>query len=300
MIGGSQPTLQRPASAVLWLLPPLFLAGSVLFSSLIHQGRSTEVGAGAPDGRRGVFLLEVSRHPAFAFGFRNVLGDLVWLQAVQVAGSRKLTLEDYDRLSLLLQTVVNFDPRFAVPYLLGGMILGDSPGHVKDALEILQRGWKTHPDDWRFPFYIGYTRYFSLGDPVEGARMLEAAARIPGSPPYLPLLAARMYSEGRVPETALAFLEGMVRQETDPSRLEILHRRIREVIVERDIQALEKAVAAYRSRTGNLPERLSDLVRGGVIREVPKEPHGGEYLLSQDGSVASDRVAERLKVFRKQ
>ena len=259
-----------------------------------------DVRAGVPDVRRGILLLEVSRHPVFAFGFRNFLGDLVWLQAVQVAGSRKMTPADYDRLSLLLQTVGNFDPRFAVPYLLGGIMLGDSPGHVKDALEILQRGWTTHPDDWRFPFYIGYTRYFSLGDPLEGARALEDAARIPGSPPYLPLLAARMYSEGRVPETALAFLTGMVRQETDPARLEILQRRIREVIVERDIQALEIAVTAYRNRRGILPAALTDLVREGLIREIPPEPHGGTYVLARDGTVSSTRVKTRLKVFRKQ
>lgn len=297
MIGSSQPAWRRPASVVLWLLPPLLIAGSMGFSSRILRERSPE--AGAADLPRGVLLLEISRHPAFAFGFRNVLGDLVWLQAVQVSGSRKLTAVDYDRLSLLLRTVGNFDPRFAVPYLLGGILLADSPAHVRDAMEILQRGWDTHRDDWRFPFYLGYTRYFAVGDPVEGARALEAASGIPGSPPYLPLLAARMYSEGRAPETALAFLEGMVRQETDPSRLEILHRRIREVIVERDLQALERAVAAYRGGTGALPERLSDLVRGGWIRTLPEEPNGGSYLLSPDGTVRSDRVATRLKVFRK-
>ena len=31
-------------------------------------------------------LLAVSRRPEFAFGFRNVLADVAWLQAVQVAG----------------------------------------------------------------------------------------------------------------------------------------------------------------------------------------------------------------------
>lgn len=290
----------RGAAIVLWVLPALFLLVSAHLSSRILQERSSFARTVEGHPPSDSLLFEVSRNPAFAFGFRNFLGDLAWLSAVQVAGSRRMAPGEYDRLYVLIRTVANFDGRFIVPYLLGGMVLSDSPAHVPEALDILDRGAKSHPTDWRFPFYIGYTRYFSLGDPLEGARALEVAAGIPGSPPYLPLLAARMYSEGRAPETALAFLAGMVRQETDPTRLEILQGRIREVIVERDIQALEKAVRAYRARTGTIPDRLSELVRAGLIREVPEEPHGGAYILAPDGTVKSNRVPTRLKVFRKQ
>lgn len=289
----------RGAAGVLWIIPALCLLASANLSSRILEERSTAVPGGRSGGAGESLFLEISKHTEFSFGFRNLLGDLAWLSAVQVAGARTMVPADYDRLHLLLKAVGNFDPRFVVPYLMGGMVLGMSPGHVRDAIDTLQRGMDTHPDDWRFPFYIGYTRYFSLGDPLDGARALEAAARIPGSPPYLPLLAARMYTEGRAPETALAFLEGMIRQETDPTRLSILQGRIREVIVERDIRALEKAVASYREEAGSLPERLTDLVRAGRIRKIPEEPHGGVYLLSPDGTVRSDRVTTRLKVFRK-
>lgn len=298
--GKTNPAARAASPAVLWVLPALLLAASALLSSRILQERSVSAKALRMHAPRESLLLEVSRNPAFAFGFRNVLGDLAWLSAVQVAGSRRMTPEHYDRLYVHLQTATNFDPRFVVPYILGGMVLGDSPGHVREALDILDRGARNHPADWRFPFYIGYTRYFSLGDPLEGAKALEEAARLPESPPYLPLLAARMFAEGRAPETALAFLGRMVREETDPARLEILNRRIGEVIVEQDIQALERAVAAYKDATGDLPRALSELVRAGLLRSIPEEPHGGRYLLSPDGSVASDRVTARLKVFRKQ
>jgi tetratricopeptide (TPR) repeat protein len=242
----------------------------------------------------------MSRHPAFSFGFRNLFADLSWLGAVQVAGTRKLTPNDYDRLALMIQTVVRFDPKFKVPYLLGGVILGDSRAHVQEALKILDQGRANHPDDWRFPFYTGYLHYFSLGDPVEGGKALESASKIDGSPPYLPLLATRMLSEGRKPETALRFLTEMVRQENDPARLEVLRRRIHEVVAERDMQLLESAVEAYHKKMGRLPRELSDLVREGMIDRLPEEPHGGRYLLSPDGQIRSTLVQQRLKVFRKQ
>jgi len=242
----------------------------------------------------------VSRRPALSFGFRNLLGDIAWLEAVQVAGNRKMARDDYDHLSDLLSTVIRFDPRFVVPYLLGGIVLGNSPDHAGAALDLLARGGKQFPKEWLFPFYTGYIQYFSLGNPEEGGMALLRAARIPGSPEYFPLLASRMLSEGHRPSTALAFLQEMTQRETDPRRRASLEERIRQVEVERDLQLLEGAIAEYRSRFGGPPGALSDLVRNGVLGRIPEEPYGGRYLLSPDGRVWSDRAPrERLKVLRK-
>jgi hypothetical protein len=283
-----------------WTAVLLLFACSAFISSRIVDGRPTPAAQAArKTAARGNLLAEISRRPSFAFGFRNFLADMIWLKAVQVSGGRRMSRSDYDELYSLLDTAVNFDPKFKIPYYLGGLILGDSPHHAGEAISTLNRGWRKYPEEWRFPFYIGYIRYFSLGDPIEGGKTLLSAALIPGSAPYLPMLASRMLSEGREPETALAFLRAMVNQETNPGRREALLARIREVIVERDIQALERAVEAYRQGTGRLPASVADLAGAGVIREVPREPHGGRYLLSIDGKVRSDRIGVRMKVFRK-
>lgn len=286
---------------ILWGVPLLFLLVSALLSSSIYTDRE-RAATGREDIRSAKsqgLLYGISFHPSFAFGFRNLFADMSWLEAVQVAGTRKLTPSDYDRLVLMIQTVIHFDPRFKVPYLLGGLILGDSQLHVPEALKILEQGRANHPNDWRFPFYAGYLHYFSLGDPMEGGKALESAAKIENSPAYLALLAARMFSEGRKPETALRFLHRMMKEENDPARLEVLRRRIREVVAEQDMQRLESAVEAYREKTGRIPKELPDLVREGMIARVPEEPHGGRYLLFSDGKIGSTRVRKRLKVFRK-
>ncbi len=275
----------------------LCLLGSMALSARIA---ATSAAAGKNPDRvaAGGLLAQISRRPAFAFGFRNFMADVVWLEAVQVSATRRLTRLDFDRLYALLTTVANFDPRFDVPYVVGGLILGQSPWHAREALSLLERGRTQYPGDWRFPFYIGYTHYFSLGNPREGGLAMATAARLPGSPEYLPRLASRMLSEGRDPATAISLLSAMLDGETDEARRQILLQRLREVVVERDIQSLERAVAEYRRRTGSLPAALSDLVRAGVAAGIPREPHGGRYVLLPGGAVGSDRVAERLKVFR--
>ena len=244
-------------------------------------------------------LLAVSQRPEFAFGFRNVLADIVWLQAVQVAGNLKITPAEYDRLYVLLNVEADLDPKFEMPYLLGGLVLGESPQHGRESLRVFQRGRVTHPSDWRFPFYIGFTHYFSLGDAMAGGRAMAEAARLPGSPAYLPGLASRMLSEAKEPEVALALLEPIVKQESDPARRAVLERRMREVTVERDLQSLERAVERYREITGIVPGDLYALVREGILTAIPPEPNGGKYVMERGGKVRSDRISQRLRVFQK-
>ena len=124
------------------------------------------------------------------------------------------------------------------------------------------------------------------------------AARLPGSPSFLPGLSSRMLSEAREPGAALAMLETIVRQESDPARRAVLERRIREVTVERDLQALERAVKTYEEKTGAVPESLLVLVREGILEGIPPEPNGGRYVIDRGGKVRSDRVARRLQVFQ--
>ena len=130
-------------------------------------------------------------------------------------------------------------------------------------------------------------------------RAIAEAARLPGSPAYLPGLATRMLTEAREPEAALKLLEPIVQQESDPARRAVLERRIREVTVERDLQTLETAVEKYREKTGTVPADLPALIREGILAAIPTEPNGGNYLLAQGGNVRSDRVPQRLRVFQK-
>jgi hypothetical protein len=295
----------RRRIAVFWAVPLLLLALSALVSS-----RALAVRAGQPQaqggGGTGSLLIEVSRRPAFTLGFRNLLADLVWLQAVQISSALRLSREeidlsreDYDRFSILIRSVTNFDPKFDVPYLYAGILLGESPAHAGEALSVLEAGKRHLPGEWRLPFYAGYIHYFTAKDPVKGGKAIEEAARVPGSPAYLSLLASRMLAEGREPEAALSLLEEMIRQESDPGRLRVLERRLREVVVERDIQVMERAAEEYRMQTGTFPATLSELVFSGLLAAVPPEPNGGRYFITPSGEVRSDMVMSRLRVIKR-
>jgi hypothetical protein len=282
-----------------WGVAAWFLPVALILVAAVVSYRFDRPTDGPPEPVRPSLLVPLSHRPALSLGFRNFLADVAWLEAVQVAGNRKLGRADYDRLVELLGTVFRLDPHFLVPYLFGGILLGDSPDHGPAALAILERGEKEFPLEWRLPFYAGYIHYFTLGNAAEGGVDILRASRIPGSPSYFPLLASRMLAEGNRPETALAFLRELVNNEKDPRRMRVLEERIRQVVVERDLQSLEKAVSEYKARMGASPGRLADLVDAGIIPRIPQEPNGGRYVMTPDGTVRSDRApGGRLKVLR--
>src|SRR4030066_1933617 len=120
---------------LLWGVPLLFLLAAALLSSriVIDQERTLAGRENQERAKSRSLLYEISRHPAFSFGFRNLFADLAWLGAGQVAGTREPTPNDYNRLALMIQTVVQFDPKFKVPYLLGGLLFGDSRARAHGA-----------------------------------------------------------------------------------------------------------------------------------------------------------------------
>ncbi|PWB62698.1 MAG: hypothetical protein C3F14_09535, partial [Deltaproteobacteria bacterium] len=82
-------------AAVLALLVSMAVSRQIL-----EQRPLSDVG-GEMQSRLGL-IAAVSERPDFSFGFRNVFADMVWLEAVQVAGNARMPLREYDRLYHLL------------------------------------------------------------------------------------------------------------------------------------------------------------------------------------------------------
>jgi hypothetical protein len=233
----------------------------------------------------------------FSFGFRTALADVMFLEAIQVLGSHRgfTTLEDgapYDRqLARLLQYATELDPRFAGAYRFAGYALPRATvdGHtanVVPAVQILERGVRERPDDWRIAFVLGYLQAFDLGELHQAADNLARAARLPGSPRYLGLLAARLEVEGGELDAAETMAQTMVAEANEEQTRKDWEARLLDIRMERGIRRIEAAARAFEGRTGRKPESVQELVRAGDLSAVPEEPHGKEYVI-ENGEVRS-------------
>jgi tetratricopeptide (TPR) repeat protein len=232
-------------------------------------------------------------------GYDQFVADLIWLKAVQYLGATKQTKGGYFWAYHVVDVVTDLDPKFVPAYLAAGAILGVWAGLLYESLDLLQKGMRENPDVWQLPFYIGYDYFYELCDSARAAPYFQAAAALPGAPPYLPSLAARMTLAGGDPEAALEFLQRLYEHMDDPRLREALQQKMKEVAVERDVRLLEDGVRRYMRQYGRAPRSLDDLVERGIVSVLPEEPFGGRYEWDRSsGTVRATGRPERLDIFR--
>ena len=231
-------------------------------------------------------------------GYHHLGADILWLRLIQVIGKKRNSADEYEWMYHALDVLTTLDPQYAYAYYAGGVILGDLANRPDLSNRLLEKGVGANSEVWNIPFLLGYNYYFLLGDPAKGAEYIMQAARLPDGPSYLPGLATRMAAEAGSPDTAVAFLEARLQEAQDPEMREVLAKRMKEVIIERDLRLLGSAVETYRMQYQVPPATLTDLVVAGVLPNLPEEPFGGDYRLDpKTGSVSSSTHPKRLRTF---
>ncbi len=264
------------------------------------QVRIDEQRAVTPKLQRFMYLPQGEYLRVAVLGYEQVVADLLWIQAIQAMGERKVTEEAGHWIYRALDVITTLDPKFVRVYEAGGIALVTLVVLVEESNRILEKGIQYNPDVWMLPYLLGFNYYFELHDDANAADYIARASRLPGAPEYLAQLAARLYVSAREPQVAIDFLARMYEQTSDEKVKSVLEQRLKEVVVERDLQLLEEAVSRYRERYKRAPERLEDLVGPGVLRALPREPFGGRYLYDpQTQAVRSSERKERLTVYGK-
>lgn len=233
-------------------------------------------------------------------GYQHLGADVLWLRLIQVLGNKRNSADEYEWMYHALDVITALDPQYAYAYYAGGVVLGDLAHRTDLSNRLLLKGTDANPTVWNIPFLLGYNYYFLLDDPAKGAEYIMRAASLPDHPAYLPGLATRLSAEAGNPETALAFLEARLVETQDTQMREFFVNRMKEVIIERDLQILERAVETYRTKHRALPDSLMALVADRILSGLPQEPFGGHYRLDpKTGSLSSSTHPDRLRTFFK-
>jgi tetratricopeptide (TPR) repeat protein len=256
--------------------------------------------AATPNLQRFMYLPQGEYLKAAVLGYEDFVADFLWLQAIQAMGERKVTDEAGQWIYHAFDVITTLDPLFIRVYTAGGIALTTLVTMPEESNRLLQKGMSHNPDVWALPFLLGFNYYFELHDDLRAAEYIARASRLPTAPAYLAPFAARLYVSARDPEDAVVFLAQVYAQTIDENMKRVLERRLKEVMVERDLQLLEEAISRYRARNKLAPEHMEDLVRSGLLRELPREPFGGHYLYDPlTGTVRSSEMKERLQMLGK-
>lgn len=234
-----------------------------------------------------------------AFGFDAIVADAYWLQAVQIVGAENARDPSAHApvLARLVDVTTTLDPFVQHPYRFAAVWLIDSPESVREANRILRRGIAYHPRDWRNYFHLAFNQFFYLQDQEAAATSLEPAVLLPGAPRYLGRLAARLRAATGGLEASAAFLQEMVRSAPDGYAKAEYEKALDEVETERRARFLDRAHDAFRARTGRDLARVEELAEGSdpVLRALPPEPHGWEWVIDDQGRIVSSYLGRRYQ-----
>jgi hypothetical protein len=236
---------------------------------------------------------------AISLGFEAVVADYYWLQAVQVVGGTRVNPGQHARLlGRLVDVTTTVDPWVDHPYRFAAVWLTQSEDVVREANRLIRRGIAYHPDDWRNHFYLGFNHFFYLEENEQAAAALEAAIELEGSPRYLRRLVARLRADRDGLEPAAVFLQELVRTAQDPYARAEYEKALDEVETERRARGLDRARAEYKKRNGRDIERVEDLATGPspVLRRLPRELHGWEWELDEEGRIVSSYYGRRYEL----
>ena len=230
-----------------------------------------------------------------ALGQRLLVSDLHWLSAVQYIGEKEglAARRGWDRLYPLLDLVTDLDPRHGYAYQTGGIVLS-TVGRLDESDALLRKGVERGPPYWTFGYYLAFNAWFYRADYPAAARWAEVAARQPGASPNISHLAVSLASKSGTPAQALTLIDELLATVTEDELRARLEEQRKLAVLERDAQALERAVADHRVRTGLPVVHLSQLLVAGLVARLPEDPFGGTYEIGADGRVHSSANAFRF------
>jgi tetratricopeptide (TPR) repeat protein len=222
-------------------------------------------------------------------GYDGLLADIYWTRTVQYFGGlHSRGGGTYKLLWPLLNITTQLDPHLIPAYDFGGTFLLAKPpqgaGDPGKAIELVQYGTQTNPDDWHLYYDLAFI-YYDQKDYRHAVEAFLRGSQLPNTHPFLKIMAAQMAQHGGDLETARMMWSATYETTHDQLIRANAAAHLRAIQVNEDVTALEQLVQAYRNRTGHFPQTFSEMVSSGFTKGIPLDPLRHPYRLEYGGRV---------------
>jgi hypothetical protein len=168
------------------------------------------------DFNEGFYSYSADTLRAMTFGYGRAASVMLWLRFLQQTPPRKVEKNQVSWIYRDLDALTEIDPEFYPAYEHGGIFLSVVTEDKRGAEQIMLKGTKVFPDRWRIRAYLGYHYQYELEDHEKAAEQYRIGAMLPGAPYILGLIASSYIKKAQGRDQSIQFLEGMVREATDP------------------------------------------------------------------------------------
>jgi tetratricopeptide (TPR) repeat protein len=220
--------------------------------------------------------------------YAPLVADIYWTRVVQYFGNKHAGQQlDLRLLWPLLDVTSVLDPHLMPVYHFGSMFLSDAAprgaGRPDLAAELLERGLRANPDEWRLYYDLGFVYYFDMKDYPKASAAFYEGSKNPKAYFWMKVMAARIATEGGSMETSNFLWQDVYNTSNDPSVKENALTHLQLLRAQEDCKQIDVAADEYQKQFGRRPVRMSELVLGGLLLEEPVDPLGYPYVLSEAG-----------------
>ncbi len=195
-----------------------------------------------------------------SLGFSGLAADWYWLRSLQYVGGKIVAFEDThpDKdlivgdldlrlLPQLLRLSTALDPQFMAPYQYGAMILPEL--NSDDAIALLNAGIAANPTKWRLYQHLGYV-YWQRHDYQKASDTYSAGAKLPGAPPWMMAIGARMKAEGGSRGAAREMYQHLYDSSGDQAVKDMVTKQLMRLDSLDERETIEKILREYSARNG--------------------------------------------------
>jgi len=269
-----------------WLLGAVILVGFAgvwrLQRNIDHVKSSIDVEQDQLAFRSGNLVKKLSLE------YAPLMAAIYWTRVVQYFGEKhRLHQTNLDLLWSLLDMTTTLDPHLMPAYRFGSVFLSDSPprgaGRPDLAVELLERGIKENPDQWRLYQDLGNVYYFDAKDYPKASAAFAEGSKNPNAMIWMKVMAAKIAAEGESPETSYFLWLQVYQTTTDPMVKENAELHLKLMKVELDLKEIDRLANKYEKQNGHRATKIGELVQAGLLKELPSDPEGYPYVLGEGG-----------------
>jgi tetratricopeptide (TPR) repeat protein len=211
------------------------------------------------------------------FGYSSLAADLIYLWAIQYYSTP--TIDDrFNHLDHIFAIISDLDPTYIDPYETGALIATAEARDITLAFKILDNGIAKNPGQWLLPFEAGHIAMLNLKDYELAKQYFEKCMDLPGAPEFTRRLYANaLYKKGDL-ETAWQTWLDIYNTAPDERTKKIASNHLYQVKTAMDTDRLAEAVKKFEEGYGRLPAELGELVRARIVKDLPKDLDGQDYI----------------------
>ena len=223
--------------------------------------------------------------------YAPLAADFYWTRVVQFYGNKHMRGNaNLELLWPLLDITTTLDPNLLPAYRFGAVFLSQRPptgaGRPDLAVQLIQRGIKANPDQWRLYEDLGFVYYFDLKDYPKAAEAFQEGSKNPKALMWMKVMAARIAAEGESYGTSAFLWNDIYETTTDPEIKKNAELHLQLLKAKEDCRQLDLLADGLQKRSGHRPKRIRELVEAGLLRWVPVDPMGYAYVFDENGKAA--------------